>query len=120
MSIFIPSEARPSSFRRSGIGLEKKKWIRKKGADGQFCTLFLLQILRKDSFFEENLQILLLFIENLFSINMDTGPSDVRPIFGKNFPRQTHIFIEIFHKKFPIFFSLWINLQKIKDFLEIL
>ena len=34
---------------------------------------------------------------------MDTGPSDVTQIFGKNFLRKTHTFIEIFHKKFPIF-----------------
>ena len=29
--------------------------------------------------------------------------NDVRPIFCKNLLRQTHTFIEIFHKKFPIF-----------------
>ena len=33
---------------------------------------------------------------------MDTGTNDVRPIFFKNLLRQTHTFIEIFHKKFPI------------------
>ena len=34
---------------------------------------------------------------------MDAGTNDVRPIFCKNLLRQTHTFIEIFHKKFPIF-----------------
>ena len=34
---------------------------------------------------------------------MDVGANDVRPIFCKNLLRQTHAFIEIFHKKFPIF-----------------
>ena len=34
---------------------------------------------------------------------MDAGTNDVRPIFYKNLLRQTHTFIEIFHKKFPIF-----------------
>ena len=33
---------------------------------------------------------------------MDAGTNDVRPIFCKNLLRQTHTFIEIFHKKFPI------------------
>ena len=31
-----------------------------------------------------------------FVINMDTGPSDVRPTFGKNSLRKIHISIEIF------------------------
>ncbi len=34
---------------------------------------------------------------------MDAGTNDVRPIFCKYLLRQTHTFIEIFHKKFPIF-----------------
>ena len=29
-------------------------------------------------------------------VNMDTGPSDVRPIFGKNLLRKTHISFEVF------------------------
>ena len=34
---------------------------------------------------------------------MDVGTNDMRPIFCQNFFRKTHTFIEIFHKKFPIF-----------------
>ena len=34
---------------------------------------------------------------------MDAGTNDVRPMFCKNLLRQTHTFIEIFHKNFPIF-----------------
>ena len=37
-------------------------------------------------------------------LNMDAGPSDVRPIFGKNFLRKhTHFYWGFFHKKFPFF-----------------
>ena len=51
---------------------------------------------------------------------MDTGPSDVRPIFGKNFLRKIHISIEIFfHNKIPLFASckkITIKLLEILDF----
>ena len=49
---------------------------------------------------------------------MNAGTSDVRQIFCKNLSRQTHTFIEIFHKKFQ-FFHLWTNLQKNQEFLVI-
>ena len=50
---------------------------------------------------------------------MDTGPSDVRPIFGKNSLRKIHISIEILHNKIPLFAfckKITIKLLKILDF----
>ena len=42
-------------------------------------------------------------------LNMDAGPSDVRPIFGKNFLRKTHIFIGFFFIKSFHFFLFQAN-----------
>ena len=52
---------------------------------------------------------------------MDTGPSDVRPIFSKNSLRKIHISIQIFHNKIPLLTfckKIAIKLLKILDFSE--
>ena len=119
--IFL-SEVGPKAELFSSLGNyvgKEKKWIKKKvrwrPADDsdKFCTplFFLLQILRKVSFFWRKSQ------ESF--INVDTGPSDVRLIFGNSFLRKIHTLLRFFIKSFW-FFPLWTNLQKIKDFLTIL
>jgi hypothetical protein len=57
-------------------------------------TYFACKFEEKFHLFEENLIILLLFIKLFFydKINMDTGPSDVKPIFGKVFLKKQILF----------------------------
>jgi hypothetical protein len=80
------------------------------------APLFLLQISRQVSFFEENLRILLLFI------NINTSSIDVRSIFGiENFLTKTHILLlRFFIEKFPIFSFMGQTFRKLSIFLAIL